>query len=165
MQPELTLQWITEAENPELYAGMLDVRYETLRKPLGMPRSLARNDLDPLHSYHLVCFDSSLPERPVLGCVSLHTVDHVRFPGAGKLYQMAVRADQQKLGVGRKLVIRLLEFAKDQLHLPRVYCHARHYASGFYERCGFCKTPEVAPFEEVGMKHFCMHTDLCLSMN
>jgi len=95
--------------------------------------------------------------------------DHVRFEGAGKLYQMAVRPDLQGTGIGRQLVAHLLAYARDVLKLARVYCHARHYAAGsdgwrgilsnfhsFYEKCGFRKTPGIDPFVEVGMQHFCM---------
>jgi len=155
--------WLkNEQENPELFAKLLNCRYLVLRKPLNMPLGSERNKLDGIHSYHLMCVDKSLVGEPVTGCVSLHTIDHVRIPNSGKLYQMAVLPNLQRNGLGRELVSRLLEYAQTQLNISLVYCHARHYAIPFYLKCGMRYTPDIPAFEEVGMEHRCMDISLPL---
>jgi predicted GNAT family N-acyltransferase len=77
--------------------------------------------------------------------------------GVGRLRQMAVAAERQKHGLGRRLIA-LVENALTERGFNRVVLHARDVAKGFYERSGYAYTSDQ--FLEVGIPHYRMEKSL-----
>jgi predicted GNAT family N-acyltransferase len=97
-------------------------------------------------------------------CCHILAVDSVgkaigtgRLDSHGKIGRMAVLAEWRKHGVGRAILDKALELARDQ-GLGRVYLHAQISALGFYERAGF--TGYGARFHEAGIEHLAMERHL-----
>ena len=91
--------------------------------------------------------------------VSRHVIAHDSDGGAigtgrlltdGHIGRMAVLADWRGKGVGRALLERLLEEARQQGH-AHLALHAQTQASGFYRRFGFVE--EGPEFMEAGIPH------------
>jgi len=123
----------------ESYQRVLDVRYEVLRKPIGM--ELRDKDVEQDHTeFHIAAFD----RNAIIGCVLLRPLE----AGAIKLRQMAVLGSYQGQGIGAKLV----EFA-EKLAAARgftsVETNARKTAQGFYEKLGY--VPVGEDFIEVSL--------------
>lgn len=133
--------------NHPLYAQERALRYEILRKPLGMEPG---SELFPQEEecLHLV----ALEEERVLGCVLFRPQDKT-----GRLFAMAVSEPMQGKGVGTKLVRELIRLVRER-GFHEIFLHARDHALGFYERLGFQVTGD--PFLEVGIRHLRMQQRL-----
>lgn len=144
----ITLRWITPGDDAELYAGERRLRFEVLRRPLGMPPGSEENAAEARLS-HCVAVDSAGPDGPdeVIGCVLWLGDDDGR---AGKLLQMAVAPGRQGEHVGARLVRELERHVASQ-GVGLVRMHARATAVGFYEKLGYEVYGE--PFTEVGLPH------------
>ena len=125
------------------YKHSLLIRDHVLRKPLGM--RLEDEDLSREGDYlHLVAVD----EDRVVGCVVLVPNSETK---EGRLKQMATLEPYRGRGYGKTLVLQLEKHAK-RMGLNQVVLHARHHATGFYEKLGYTISSEV--FQEVGMDHY-----------
>ena len=134
----MELVWIS-TEDPR-YQAERALRNRVLLHPIGQPDGAwEHRDLD---ARHLV----ALNEERVVGCTLLLQHSSTK----AQLMQMAVDDTSQKSGIGRALVITLLERAK-RIGVESVFCHAREPVIGFYARQGF--TPVGPRFEEVGIQH------------
>ena len=130
------------------YEDTLVLRYEVLRKPLGLsydPRELAEED----DSFHI----ATRFEGKVLACLVLKPLDERYI----KMRQLAVRESSQGKGFGRELVNHAESFAKERGY-AEIVLHARETALGFYEKLGY--QAEGARFVEVGLPHFLMQKRL-----
>jgi ribosomal protein S18 acetylase RimI-like enzyme len=136
---DLRLRFITPDDSS--YADELDLRFRVLREPLGQTRADVLFSFEG-ESLHLVAQE----ESRMLGCVLFHP------EGAtdGRLFQMAVAPDAQRLGLGRKLV-EMLEQELRSRGVERIHLHARAQVVGFYERLGYSIYGE--PFVEIGIEH------------
>ena len=128
----------------EGYRECLALRRAILRVPLELEWS--EEDLaQESEEWHFGIWDGS----ELVGALG------VRWLGAGrpKLRQMAVRADRQGSGVGRRLLEGVLEKLREE-GVAQVELHARETVVKFYEKAGF----EVVggQFEEVGLPHWRM---------
>lgn len=132
----------------EQYEQEVALRYEVLRKPLGLeftPEQLkAESDL-----IHLGYFQAEELEA----CLILVP------EGAGKMKmkQVTVAATRQGRGTGRKLVMASEKLA-ESLGYRIMYCHARDTAVAFYEKLGYKKVGDM--FTEVTIPHFEMEKEL-----
>jgi predicted GNAT family N-acyltransferase len=133
------LRFIT-VDDP-VYAGELELRYRVLREPLGMARADVPFPFER-ESLHLV----AERDGEVVGCVLFHP-EGVR---GGRLFQMAVRADDRRSGLGRRLVA-TLEGELRRRGFRAVHLHARADVVPFYERLGYATHGE--PFVEIGLAH------------
>jgi predicted GNAT family N-acyltransferase len=86
-----------------------------------------------------------------------HAVGTGRLDAHGKIGRMAVLPNWRKHGVGRAILTKAIELARDQ-GLARVYLHAQVSAIGFYEVAGFIAYGER--FVEAGIEHFSMELQL-----
>lgn len=123
------------------YAGELELRYRVLREPLGMSRADVTFPFER-ESVHLV----AECQGRVVGCVLFHP----ETANAGRLFQMAVQADDRRRGLGRRLVTTL----EDELRrrgVREIRLHARADVVRFYERLGYATYGE--PFVEIGIPH------------
>jgi predicted GNAT family N-acyltransferase len=130
------------------YREELRLRYEVLRKPLGMPPGSEVNDAES-SCIHVV---AEVDDR-LVGCVILRPDKD----GAGQLMQMAVAPEFHGRGVGRKLVWRLEAHCLGA-GIRRIYMHARVVAQPFYEKLGYAAAGPT--FREVGIPHVYMDREL-----
>lgn len=123
------------------YAEELELRFQILRKPLGMDRSTVGSDAEGT-SLHLVAIENG----KVVGCVVMTPLD----PQTVKLRAMAVADSHQGRGVGRQLVQALEVHARER-HAKTIVLNARKTAIPFYASLGYA---EVGPeFTEVTIPH------------
>lgn len=146
----VSLSWVQPSADDALYAGARRLRYELLRRPLGMGEGTEEHPAEA-RARHLVAVADG---EVVAGCV-MFLADEGR--ASGKLLQMAVAESHQGTGVGRRLV-RELERAVAADGIEEVHMHARVVALGFYEKLGYAVASEV--FTEVGIPHRVMRRRL-----
>ncbi len=75
----------------------------------------------------------------------------------GKIGRLAVTADFRGQGLGRMVLDKLVELARE-VGLDAVHLHAQAHATEFYRKAGF--EPEGEPFDEAGIPHLAMHLPL-----
>lgn len=136
--------------NSKEYNQMIGLRFEVLRKPLGLDfkeQELARETEDILIG--------SFEEDDMLACCIL-----TNQPGEAltlKLRQMAVRNNLQGKGVGRQM-LNFAETITRDLGNATLMMHARIEAIGFYEKVGYKKVGDL--FQEVTIPHYRMEKAL-----
>ena len=129
--------------SPE-YEETVALRDDILRRPLGLvftPEQLGAEWRD----MHLACYE----DGALLACLILTEVD----PGTVKMRQVAVAEELQGRGVGRALVERSEEVARNH-GFHTMVLNARESAVPFYERLGYERAGER--FEEVSIPHWKM---------
>jgi predicted GNAT family N-acyltransferase len=130
------------------YQQMLELRYQVLRKPLGL--EFTNEELDRAKDDILLgCFD----DDELQGCCMITNKGN----GVAKLRQMAVRSGLQGTGIGRMLMIFAETVARDK-GFKKLIMHARKSAVGFYEKLGY--TIQGDEFLEVTIPHYVMEKDL-----
>ncbi len=80
-----------------------------------------------------------------------------RLLDTGQIGRMAVLKPHRNLGVGSKLLLRLLSIAR-LMEMKEVFLNSQLEALGFYAKHGF--RPEGRVFEEAGILHRRMHMAL-----
>lgn len=144
----MTFREITHGS--EDYRREVVLRHDVLRSQLAP--GAADDDHEAEVAYrHFGLFDDDPGD--ILACCFVVPMPELTV----RLRQMAVRADLQKRGLGRDLMLRV-EAALARGGCRRVILHAREVAKGFYERTGYAVTSE--PFIEVGIPHFRMEKTL-----
>ena len=127
------------------YDEAVGLRYEVLRKPLGLdysPEQLA-SEYDQVH---LAAYSNSGELLAYLNLTPAGTQ-------TVKMRQVAVAAALQGKGIGTLLVAESERLAQ-RLQFEGMTLHARETAVPFYERLGYVREGER--FEEVGIPHFKM---------
>lgn len=138
---------IIDHGTPE-YNNMVDLRYQILRKPLGLsfePKELEREAEDTL----IGCFEDDKLE----GCCLLTNAGEK----AVRLRQMAVASGLQGKGIGKVLMGFAENVARDMGN-RKITMNARKTAVGFYERLGYKIASDE--FEEVTIPHYIMEKEL-----
>lgn len=128
----------------EEYRQMVELRYQILRKPLGLffnEKELEKEKNDIL----IGCFE----EDKLEGCCILTPMDKQKV----RLRQMAVIDGLQGRGIGRSLMSYAESFAKD-MGYTTLCMHARKSAVGFYEKLDYHIASEE--FTEVNIPHYMM---------
>ena len=117
------------------------LRYEILRKPLGMPASGAvfPGDEDQTTLHILAFFESDF-----IGCTTLMIGDS----NAIQLRGMAVANHWQRSGVGQMIVSTAKSIAIEKS--KSLWCNARFPAIGFYERQGWTRSGDYFDIPLVG---------------
>lgn len=96
---------------------------------------------------HFAAFDDL---SSIVGVVSLVSDPATDSTTTWRLRGMAADPDRQGRGIGRALMIGVLDFVA-RAGGGKIWCHARLHAVGFYERFGFVTTgasfeePEIGP--------------------
>ncbi|MDB5033606.1 MAG: yjcF [Chlorobi bacterium] len=136
------------AHRSPAYEETVALRDDILRKPLGLsftPEQLGAEGGD----YHLACYlDGALA-----GCLILTPVDDVAL----KMRQVAVAEEMQGRGVGRALVERSEEMAREK-GFREIVLNARETAVPFYDRLRYERVGDR--FEEVGIPHWKMRKSI-----
>ncbi len=131
------------AGSPE-YRELLALRFEELRRPLGMTWSAEEMRADQ-GDRHFGLHDGTV----WLGAV----VASGRGGGVFKLRQIAVISHRQGEGLGRRLMA-LVEECLQAEGAREFQLHARLSVAGFYEATGYRRVGEV--FEEIALPHLKM---------
>lgn len=130
------------------YREMIDLRFQILRKPLGL--SFSEEDMAAeLHDILLGCFED---DRLEACCILTKT-----GPKTVRLRQMAVSSNLQGKGIGRVLMSFAENVARDHGY-RRLTMHARKSALGFYEKNGYRICSDE--FLEVTIPHYVMEKEL-----
>jgi GNAT superfamily N-acetyltransferase len=124
------------------YKQMLDLRYELLRKPLGL-----RFEQEELEKEKEDILIAAFDEAKMLGCCLLTRINQEKI----KLRQMAVLNNNQGKGIGASLMSFAETLARDNGYTFLVM-HARKVAVGFYEKQGY--TVDGDEFIEVTIPHY-----------
>ena len=137
-----------EFGTPE-YDEAVRLRYEVLRKPLGLeyaPEQLAGEYAE----HHLVACTA---DGAIAGYLNLTPLDEENV----KMRQVAVAAARQGQGIGLAMVQESEALAR-RLGFRRIVLHARETAVPFYLRAGYTIVGDR--FEEVKIPHFKMEKSL-----
>ncbi|MBN9298501.1 MAG: GNAT family N-acetyltransferase [Filimonas sp.] len=130
------------------YKQMVELRYQILRKPLGL--DFLQEELDKEAEDILIgAFDDDKLE----GCCMLSNAGNKTV----RLRQMAVIAGLQGKGLGRSLMQFAENISRD-MGYRKITMHARTTAVGFYEKLGYKVAGEE--FTEVTIPHFTMEKAL-----
>ncbi len=127
---------------------MVALRFEIMRKPLGLTFSLeelAREKQDIL----IAAFD----DDEMLGCCILTDMKN----GCARLRQMAVQKNMQGKGIGESIMMFAENLARDK-GFKTLTMHARDTAIGFYEKFGYKVKGEQ--FVEINIPHHIMEKRL-----
>lgn len=130
------------------YEQMVALRYQMLRKPLGLVFSeeeLAKEKNNIL----LGCFDDDVLE----GCCMLVETN----PSEVRLRQMAVLSGLQGKGIGRVLMIFAENVARDRRY-QKIVMHSRVTSIPFFDKLGYQVKGE--PFVELTIEHVIMEKEL-----
>ena len=132
-----------KTHQPE-YRKELMLRWEVLRKPLGMPPG---SELFPEEeeSLHLVALEG----KQVVGCVLFYQEQEAR----GKLFQLAISTEYEGKGFSKKLML-TLEHALIKKGIREVYLLARDELVRFYSHMGY--HPEGNVVQRFGLPHYTM---------
>ena len=142
------LQIGTVAYGTPLYDELVALRYEVLRKPLGL--YFTDEQLASEKEYiHFGAYDGD----ELVGTLQLVPEPHGRM----KMRQVAVDPARQGEGIGAAMVDAAEAFARDKDFII-MHCHARATAAHFYERLGYQKIGDM--FEEVTIPHWAMEKHL-----
>lgn len=133
--------------SPE-YQQMVNLRFELLRKPLGL--SFIPEELDAEKNDIMV---ASFDEDEIIGCCMLTKTSE----GCVRLRQMAVQKSHQGKGIGEAILHFTENLARDKGY-RKIMMHARDSAIGFYEKAGY--QVEGDQFTEVNIPHHVMVKDL-----
>jgi GNAT superfamily N-acetyltransferase len=130
------------------YQQMIQMRYDILRKPLGL--SFSPEELEKEKNEVLI---GAFEEDKMLGCCMLVKEDLYQV----RLRQMAVLNNLQGKGIGRALMTFAENIARD-LGYRTLTMHARKTALGFYEKLGY--KVKGNEFTEVTIPHYVMEKKL-----
>ena len=126
----------------DLQKQSINLRYNVLRKPLGLSFSQEELDLEgPLH--HILALSGNV----IVGCVILIPLDN----GIMKMKQVAVDSDFQNRQIGKKMMHFCESFALEK-NFSTLFCHARETAIPFYQKLNW-ELIEGESFIEVTIPH------------
>lgn len=138
---------IIEHNSPE-YNKMVALRYEILRKPLGL--EFTKEELDKECNDILI---GAFDDDRLLACCMLTAVSG----DTCRLRQMAVHNSLQGKGIGATMMNFAENVARDR-GFKTLTMHARKTAVGFYEKLGYRIHGDE--FQEVTIPHFEMRKKL-----
>lgn len=130
------------------YDQMVNLRYEIMRKPLGL--SFSEEELKKEKEDILI---GAFDEEEIIGCCMITKIDHQ----CGRLRQMAVQKNKQGMGVGESMMAFAENIARDRGY-KILMMHARDTAIGFYEKYGYKIKGDG--FIELNIKHHIMEKKL-----
>jgi predicted GNAT family N-acyltransferase len=124
------------------YDEMVAIRYDVLRKPLGLEFTIKQLEKE-WEDIHFACYSE---RSEMLGCLILTKVDEHTL----KMRQVAVKEKLQGAGVGKALVEASEAYAQIN-NFTTIELNARNNAIPFYERLGYEIVSDT--FTEVGIEH------------
>ena len=104
-----------------------ELRWRILRKPWGQPKGSEVNDRDD-DAFHILAEEND----EVVGVSCIHEIED----GVGRIRFMAVEDDFQNLGIGKKMIQELENYASQQ-GWTSIRLWAREIAWDFYLKLGY----------------------------
>ena len=129
--------------NHYLYRRALDLRYELFFKVHDLPFDILIDEIEN-ESEHVVAFN----ESHLLAYGRLHKQEEGKF----QISQMVVSPNNQGQGVGSKILVNIMQRAKDQ-GANVIILNARTTAIWFYKRHGFKSSGSIYSSETTGVAH------------
>jgi len=130
------------------YQQMVKLRYEIMRKPLGL--NFSPEELDKEKDDILI---GAFDEDEMLGCCILTNMNE----GCVRVRQMAVQKNMQGKGIGESIITFAENIAYDK-GFKALTMHARDTAIGFYEKYDYKVKGEQ--FMEINIPHHIMEKKL-----
>lgn len=130
------------------YEQMVKLRYEIMRKPLGL--DFSDEELQKEKDDILI---GAFEDEEIIGCCLLSKINN----DCTRLRQMAVQKNKQGMGIGESMMQFAENIARDRGY-KILMMHARETAIGFYEKYGY-KT-KGDEFIEVNIRHRIMEKSL-----
>lgn len=143
---------IREFYGSEALPAIIQLRYEVLRKPLGLSLEQSRFNGDELRTtVHIVGYT----DNKTAACLTILLSDAKlsEEPPPGQLRGMAVADEYRGLGLGARLLDAAHEWARQKA--VSLWCNARSQAVGFYSKHGWEVTGPEFEVAAVG-SHFPM---------
>ena len=116
----------------EQWQAYYQFRWQQLRRPFGLVLGTERDALED-QAYHRICLTE---DNSIIGIGRIHYETIKAQQLSARIRYMAVVAEFQGLGIGRKLVTQLVADACKR-GVADCYLHAREEACGFYQALGF----------------------------
>jgi N-acetylglutamate synthase-like GNAT family acetyltransferase len=104
------------------------LRWEVLRKPLGKSLDSIKDEHET-NSFHVIAIASS---GEILGVGRLHNLNDESC----QIRYMAIKDKYRNLGIGRGIVINLIEQAQKE-NKKKIILHSRENSVNFYKKNGF----------------------------
>lgn len=117
-------------QSSEDFEKYYQLRWEVLRKPWNQPKGTEKDEGEQ-SSYHLMALDDASE------CIGVSRL-HYNSPDEAQVRFMGVRHDQQGKGVGRKLMEKIEQTAKEK-GAKKIMLQARENAVPFYLSIGYKK--------------------------
>ena len=136
------------APNGSDYTAERMLRWEVLRKPLGMPPGSEKLPEDE-QSLHLI----AQVGKNIVGCVCFSPESKTQ----GQIFQMAVSEEYRGKGFGRRLM-QALEKSLVERGISDVYLYVRSESEGFYKRMGYNSQGDL--FRRLGEDYRLMNKNL-----
>lgn len=136
------------SHNSTAYKEFVKMRYDVLRKPLG----LVYTEAQLADEYNQIGICGYIENYLVCGLLLLPEAD-----AKIKMRQVAVADTFQGKGYGKALILFAEAYAHEQGYYY-MHCHARETAVSFYQSLKYCIKGEE--FLEVGIPHYYMYKNL-----
>lgn len=130
----LVIKEVTYASSIEL---IHNVRYAVFVAEQNVPQDLEFDDQDPM-SIHVVAFKNLVP------------IGTGRLASDGKIGRMAVLKNFRKQGIGRKILLKLIQIGREK-GIRKYYLSSQCHAIPFYEKMDFIA--EGPTYLEAGINH------------
>lgn len=134
--------------NSNEFQEFLKIRYDVLRKPLGLNYTDEQLAEEKNH-IHII----AILNQEIIGGLILVKEENQQI----KMRQVAISAQYQSKGIGQELVLFAEYYAKSN-GFNYMHCHARDEASNFYKKLNYQIKGEG--FQEVGILHYYMYKNL-----
>ncbi|QCC50490.1 GNAT family N-acetyltransferase [Halapricum salinum] len=139
---------IRVGRSESIYEDALTVRKTVFVEEQGVDPEIEVDEHDET-AIHLAAYDDGEP----VGAGRFRTLDD----RTGKVERIAVLADYRDGGLGRAIMGRIEEIAREE-GVDRLVLHSQTRAAPFYARVGYEQVGEE--FEEAGIPHVEMRTEL-----
>ena len=136
-EPSSSLEW----------AAYYKIRWEILRKPLGLKKGSERDDLENKSIHRLIKYGNE-----IIGVGRLHFNDGY----IAQIRYMAIVERFRGKGLGRLLVDEFIKISKDN-NREKIMLYAREPVLKFYKKLGFKKIEKAHRLESI--QHFLMERD------
>ena len=139
---------IQEPLNSSEWNEYYRIRWEILRKPLGLEKGSEKDDLEDKAIHRIIKDDNKI--------VAIGRL-HFNNDNAAQIRYMAVPKNFQGKGLGRLLVDEFIKISKDN-NSSKIILYARESVIGFYKKSGFDIIGKAHRLESV--QHFLMEKNI-----
>ncbi|MBT4205366.1 MAG: GNAT family N-acetyltransferase [Proteobacteria bacterium] len=140
--PKVTIKTVEWGTNESLIKA---IRIPVFVEEQNVPYDLDFDEFDPVAS-HWIAYSKNI-----------YPVATVRLLADGHVGRMAVLKEHRRQGIGRMLILAVLDFAHET-KMSKIFLHAQLPARAFYERVGFVAYGNV--FVDANIDHIAMELSI-----